>query len=426
MISLTRRWAGEDRGSRYRAIIVPACLVVVAVMTALLLARVRGPFGAAAAVLIVAGATAAGAVLLTRGPRPARAAVALTAGLIGTAEAAGVLVPHVLARGSGPFMLAAALCLAAGVVLLVSGARDLFAAVPGWWRLLVVPAALAVLVAVMLTLPFAVAATSVPRTPVDPGTPGALGLAYRDVTFPASDGVQLSGWYVPAGRSPHPGRAVVLLPGSGSTRSAVLPQAAVLAGRGYAVLLFDPRGHGDSDGTAMDFGWYGNADVSGAVTFLTGLPGIDPAAVGAVGMSMGGEEAIGAAAADRRIRAVVAEGATNRVADDKAWQAQQFGAAGSVQGWLDEITYGAAGLLTAADQPATLRDSAAQAAPRPLLLITAGNRPDESFAADYIRAGSPASVSLWNVPGAEHIRALATDPAQWPNRVDGFLSAALR
>ena len=86
-----------------------------------------------------------------------------------------------------------------------------------------------------------------------------------------------------------------MLHGAGSTRSAVLGHAVVLARHGYSVLLFDARGHGRSAGRAMDFGWYGDEDVGGAVTFLAAQPGIST--IAAVGMSMGGEEAIGAAAA---------------------------------------------------------------------------------------------------------------------------------
>ena len=46
-------------------------------------------------------------------------------------------------------------------------------------------------------------------------TPADLELAYRDVTFPSSDGVDLAGWYVPARN----GAAVALLHGAASTRS---------------------------------------------------------------------------------------------------------------------------------------------------------------------------------------------------------------
>src|SRR5206468_1520008 len=81
----------------------------------------------------------------------------------------------------------------------------------------------------------------------------------------------------------------------------------------------DARGHGRSAGRAMDFGWYGDADVQGAVTFLGAQPDVRDGRIAAVGLSMGGEEAIGAAATDPRIRAVVAEGATGRVAADNDW-----------------------------------------------------------------------------------------------------------
>ena len=70
----------------------------------------------------------------------------------------------------------------------------------------------------------------------------------------------LSGWYVPSRN----GAAVVLLHGAGSTRSAVLPHAVVLADDGFGVLLYDARGHGRSQGRAMDFGWYGDLGVAAA------------------------------------------------------------------------------------------------------------------------------------------------------------------
>src|SRR5205085_4257994 len=124
----------------------------------------------------------------------------------------------------------------------------------------------------------------------------------RAVLFPAADGGRLSGWCVPSSN----GDAVVLLHGAGSRRSAVLDHAAVLARAGYGVLLFDARGHGKSGGRAMDFGWYGDRDVNGAVQFLTQQRDVGQGRILAVGLSMGGEEAIGAAASNPRICGVVA------------------------------------------------------------------------------------------------------------------------
>lgn len=170
----------------------------------------------------------------------------------------------------------------------------------------------------------AVALTNVPRTAVGPATPADRGLPYRDVAFPAADGTRLSAWFVPSRN----GAAVVLLHGAGSTRSATLAHATVLARHGFGVLLVDASGHGRSGGRAMDAGWYGDDDFRGAVTFLTRQPSVDAARIAALGLSKGGEEAIGAAG-DRRIAAVVAEGATNRVADDRDWRPPaRVGAAG--------------------------------------------------------------------------------------------------
>jgi uncharacterized protein len=60
-----------------------------------------------------------------------------------------------------------------------------------------------------------------------------------------------------------------------------------------------------------------------------------------------------------------------------------------------------------------------------MLLIAGGAAPDEEQAADFIRAGSPDSVTVWVVPGSGHVAGLRTDPEQWRDRVTGFLDEAL-
>src|SRR5581483_9679522 len=97
------------------------------------------------------------------------------------------------------------------------------------------------------------------------------------------DGVRLSGWYVP-GRT---GGAVVLLHGSHGTRADTTAQLRLLHRAGFAVLAFDARGHGESGGATNALGWRGDRDVAGAVRFLRGRRGIDPARIGALGLSMG-------------------------------------------------------------------------------------------------------------------------------------------
>jgi pimeloyl-ACP methyl ester carboxylesterase len=208
----------------------------------------------------------------------------------------------------------------------------------------------------------------------------------------------------------------------------VLGQAEVLASGGFGVLLVDARGHGESDGRAMDFGWYGEGDVAAALDFLEDQAGVDPTRLGVVGMSMGGEEAIGAAGADPRVRAVVAEGATHRVAADKDYLSE-YGWRGDVQQWIDGGTYAVAGLLSPAPEPRPLREAVAAAqadgTPTPFLLITAGEVETEELAAELLTKAAPDAVETWIVPGAGHTGGLRTEPAEWARRVLAFLDAAL-
>ena len=72
--------------------------------------------------------------------------------------------------------------------------------------------------------------------------------------------------------------------------------------RGYAVLLFDPRGYGLSSG----FFTFkrSNEDVSSAIEFLDSRPEIDGNRIGIFGMSLGAALSLEAAARDERIGAV--------------------------------------------------------------------------------------------------------------------------
>lgn len=358
-----------------------------------------------------------------RADRPvARAWAEFGTGVVGVTIGIGIGVRHLVGGDATVVALVATASLVAGVVLLAWGAIGVIRSVAGWRR---IPMALGVLTLTLVTIPpvgIALAATNVPRDDMSDATPADYGLEYRDVTLTTTDDVTLSGWYVP-GRT---GAAVALLHGAGSTRENTLRHAAVLADHGFGVVLFDARGHGRSGGRAMDFGWYGDADVAAAVDFLADQPDVAPDGIGVVGLSMGGEEAIGAAAADPRVRAVVAEGATGRTAADHAWLADEYGLRGWLQRGVDWITYNATDLFTNAHPPIALREAAGQATHTPMLLIAAGTVADEQHAARDINRAAPETVDVWVVDGASHTGGLETAPAQWKARVTAFLDGALR
>jgi uncharacterized protein len=361
---------------------------------------------------------------LQRAPRYDRPAiafgVALVVGAVATAVGAGVGLRHLQKVGLTTQTVGGLLLLAGGLVLLGFAGKIAWKALRGWARLLLLPAAVVVLV-VTFAGAVAVMVTVVPPTALGTQTPADRGMDYRDVTFTTSDGAPLSAWLVPSRN----GAAVILRHGSGSTRTAVLPQAEVLARHGYGLLLLDARGHGRSGGRGMDLGWYGEEDITAAVTYLVRRAEVDAGRVGLLGLSMGGEEAIGAAAADDRIRVVVAEGATGRTAADReGWL--PGGVAGAIQRRLDWLTFSLVELLTPAAPPTALHDAVAAADGTSFLLIAAGMVPDESRAASHIRSTSPDRVEVWTVAGATHTHALNEEPEDWEQRVVGFLDAQLQ
>lgn len=126
---------------------------------------------------------------------------------------------------------------------------------------------------------------------------------YQDVTFTTPDGLRLYGWYI-ATRN---GGAIILVHGHGGNRTQLLTDAALLANRGFGVLLYDTRNCGESEGEMNTFGLTEVNDVRGALDFVRAQSGVDPARVGLMGHSLGGAITIMAAAQFPEIRATVTE-----------------------------------------------------------------------------------------------------------------------
>ncbi len=163
--------------------------------------------------------------------------------------AAGIgLIPQILENFLSMGALLSASAVLGGVAVVILGARSAVRWQPLGRQIVgVIGALLAVALGAWIIAP-AVAATNVPPSEVTV-TPADLGLDHENVTLTTVDGVDLAAWYVPSTSS----AAVVMMHGAGSTRSDVLDQAAVLHRNGFGTLLIDARGHGDSNGTAMDW-----------------------------------------------------------------------------------------------------------------------------------------------------------------------------
>jgi MYXO-CTERM domain-containing protein len=271
-------------------------------------------------------------------------------------------------------------------------------------------------VATSILLPFGVAyvVTHTARAVVPPNH---LGVAHEDVKFETSDGLELEGWYIPSRN----GAAVIAFPG----RNGPQKQARMLARHGYGVLLFDRRGEGESDGEPNIFGWGGERDVKAAIAFLQRRPDVDPDRIGGIGLSVGGEMMLEAAAETDQLAAVVSEGAGPRAYSDEMDQ-DLSGTEKLMNAVPSAIKTASLAVLTNQAPPANLKDLVGRIAPRPILLIAAPNSPNgEDLNRGYYKAaGEP--KTLWEIPESKHVGGLAARPAEYERRVIGFFDEALR
>jgi len=139
-------------------------------------------------------------------------------------------------------------------------------------------------------------------------TPADYGLPFESVSF-QSHGVTLHGWLVPSAGSSASAPTIILVHGWSNNAAQMLPVAHVLHKAGFAILMYDVRGHGASgdDGpiTIAKFA----EDLRAAIDYLKERPDAGATRPAVVGHSLGGSGAILAASIEPRIQAVVSSSA---------------------------------------------------------------------------------------------------------------------
>ncbi|GII04697.1 CocE/NonD family hydrolase [Planobispora takensis] len=146
------------------------------------------------------------------------------------------------------------------------------------------------------------AAVTVPAAARTAGTPVAT-TAFRFVTVPGA-GVNLKANVIaPAAAGRYP---AIILPSSwGLNDLEYLAQAKALAGRGYVVVSYTPRGWWSSEGEIDTAGPLDMSDLSKVIDWTIANTAADPARIGAAGISYGAGISLLGSAFDPRIRAVV-------------------------------------------------------------------------------------------------------------------------
>ncbi|MGB4208609.1 MAG: alpha/beta hydrolase [Thermovirgaceae bacterium] len=95
-------------------------------------------------------------------------------------------------------------------------------------------------------------------------TPSRVGLGFENISFEASDGVRLHGWFIPA--ADPSGRALLFFHGNAGNISHRLESIMIFHDLGLDVLIFDYRGYGKSEGRPSEEGLY--RDGRAAFDFL--------------------------------------------------------------------------------------------------------------------------------------------------------------
>ncbi len=247
--------------------------------------------------------------------------------------------------------------------------------------------------------------------------PARLGAPHEDVAFRTSDGLTLRGWYVPSRN----GAAVIAFPG----RKGPQRQARMLVSHGYGVLLFDRRGEGESDGDPNAFGWAMDKDLIAAAAFLQSRRDVEQDRIGGIGLSVGGEMLLQAAAESDLFKAVVSEGAGARSFRENLEKPIELNTLSELA--VSFVLSAGTALFSNHEPPPNLKSLVPRIAPRSVLLIYAlhgtGGEEKQLNPKYYAAAGEPKQV--WEIPEAAHTGGIAARPREYERRVVGFFDRAL-
>jgi pimeloyl-ACP methyl ester carboxylesterase len=254
-------------------------------------------------------------------------------------------------------------------------------------------------------------------------TPGEFGLEYREVTVESEDGLELSAWWAPGDPGVAPQQAAVLVHGWGGNKSEehVLETASLYADAGYAVLMLDLRGHGESEGKRRTLAYQEVRDVRGALGWLQerGFAGED---VVLHGWSMGAATVV-RSAPGTGVAAVVEEAG---FADLPLLLRDELPETSGLPRLFNGGTFLMGKLFLDFDPWAVRpREEAARLREEGVPLFVIHSRDDETVPIEHaalFREAYP-EAAYWELAGVEHVQAYR-EP-DYEGRLRGFLNTAV-
>jgi pimeloyl-ACP methyl ester carboxylesterase len=242
----------------------------------------------------------------------------------------------------------------------------------------------------------------------------------------ARDGTDLKAWYVQPRQ--WNGHSVILLHGMGDNRQGMTNYALMFLKAGYAVLLPDARGHGESGGNIATYGLLESGDIRDWSGWLAARkPEMEGAKQGSClylfGESMGAAIALQATAVTPHLCAVAAEdsfASFREIGYERV--AQRLGSSVAFSRFVAWPTINFAFLY------ARLRDgldfnraspelNLAQSRIPSLLIAGVDDSNIPAWNSQHIAKRAGNAAKLWLVPGAGHTLAASVAPEAFRNRV---------
>lgn len=244
------------------------------------------------------------------------------------------------------------------------------------------------------------------------------GQPYETVDIVSHDGLKLKGYYLEA-QSPT-AKTAILAHGYSSQGLWMGLYAKLYYTLGYNVLMPDSRGHGNSEGNYVGFGWADRKDYLNWIDYVIRKTGPDSQIV-LHGVSMGGATVLmtGGESLPSNVKAIVSDCAYTSVKDELSYQLSRMynlpsfpllNATSLITKIKAGYTFGEASALKQVKKSKT-----------PTLFIHGGN--DEFVPTGMVNKLFEASNSekeLYIVPGAGHGAALTADTKEYASKVKNF------
>ena len=231
-------------------------------------------------------------------------------------------------------------------------------------------------------------------------------IPYQNVELVTEDGIRLAAWYTP----PKKGAVILVAHGFGDQRPEWVYE--MLARKGYGVLAWDARAHGESGGEISTVGYLEILDVKAALDFALSQPEVKH--IGGWGGSMGAATLIRAAAEYPEIEALFVDSSFASMEDEFDYLVP-YPILNPLAKFLAEIRTG-----ISLDDVSPV-NVIASISPRPIYIVHSSAdkvAPPDAGQVLYEAAREP--KFLWLEEGVPHQQIFLSDPQRYKKRLIGF------